>query len=169
MNLQDIYLISPEIGIAIVAAFVIIIDLFVSNKKVLPVVALVTLLIPLFLTIQLHLDTDVGSKTGLSGTFQVDDFAIFFKYLILGSTAIVILSSTQYARRFGGHQGEYYALILFSAAGMMLLASSMELITLYIALELTALPSAALAAFIRQRKSAEAGIKFLVLLSLIHI
>ena len=163
MNLQDIYLISPEIGIAIVAAFVIIIDLFVSNKKVVPVVALVTLLIPLFLTIQLHLDTDVGSKTGFSGTFQVDDFAIFFKYLILGSTAIVILSSTQYARRFGGHQGEYYALILFSAAGMMLLASSMELITLYIALELTALPSAALAAFIRQRKSAEAGIKFLVL------
>ena len=163
MNLQDIYLISPEIGIAIVAAFVIIIDLFVSNKKVLPVVALVTLLIPLFLTIQLHLDTDIGSKTGCSGTSQVDDLPIFFKYLILGSTAIVILSSTQYARRFGGHQGEYYALILFSAAGMMLLASSMELITLYIALELTALPSAALAAFIRQRKSAEAGIKFLVL------
>ena len=163
MNLQDILLISPEIGVAIVAALVIIIDLLVSNKKILPVLTLVTLLIPLFFTIQLDLDIDSGSKTGFSGTFQVDDFAIFFKYLILGSTAIVVLSSTEYAKRFEGHQGEYYALILFSATGMMLLASSMELITLYIALELTALPLAALAAFIRERKSAESGIKFLVL------
>ena len=42
MNLQDILLISPEIGIAIVAALVIIIDLLVSNKKILPVLTLVT-------------------------------------------------------------------------------------------------------------------------------
>ena len=129
MNLQDILLISPEIGVAIVAALVIIIDLLVSNKKILPVLTLVTLLIPLFFAIQLDLDIDSGSKTGFSGAFQVDDFAIFFKYLILGSTAIVVLSSTEYANRFEGHQGEYYALILFSATGMMLLASSMEQIT----------------------------------------
>ena len=105
MNLQDIYLISPELGIGVVAALVIIVDLLVSNKKVLPIVTLVGLLIPLFFVIQI--DIDAGSKTGFSGTFQVDDFAIFFKYLILGSTAVVVLSSTEYAKKYEGHQGEY--------------------------------------------------------------
>ena len=53
MNLQDIYLISPELGIGVVAALVIIVDLLVSNKKVLPIVTLVGLLIPLFFVIQI--------------------------------------------------------------------------------------------------------------------
>ena len=54
-------------------------------------------------------------------------------------------------------------LFLRKKTGMMLLASSTELITLYVALELTALPIAALAAFIRESRSAESGMKFLVL------
>jgi NADH-quinone oxidoreductase subunit N len=60
-------------------------------------------------------------------------------------------------------QGEYYGLILFSATGMMLLASATELITIYISLELTTLPLAALAAFLMTSKSSEAGMKFLII------
>jgi len=160
MTLHDIYLLSPELSVAILAAVVITVDLMVRNKRILPIIAFVGLLVPLYFSIQLW---DVGPKQAFSGTFQVDGFGLFFKYLVLGAAALVVLSSTEYAKRFGNHQGEYYALILFSATGMMLLASSTELITLYVALELTALPIAALAAFIRESRSAESGMKFLVL------
>ena len=71
--------------------------------------------------------------------------------------------SNDYVRRFERFQVEYFALVLFSVTGMMLLASSVELITIYISLELTALPVAALAAFLRSSRSAESGLKFLVL------
>ena len=54
-------------------------------------------------------------------------------------------------------------MVLFSASGMMLLASTLELITIYISLELTALPIAALAAFLRDSRSSESGMKFLIL------
>ena len=160
MTLHDIYLLSPELSVAILAAVVITVDLMVRNKRILPIIAFVGLLVPLYFSIQLW---DVGPKQAFSGTFQVDGFGLFFKYLVLGAAALVVLSSTEYEKRFGNHQGEYYALILFSATGMMLLASSTELITLYVALELTALPIAALAAFIRESRSAESGMKFLVL------
>jgi NADH-quinone oxidoreductase subunit N len=100
---------------------------------------------------------------GFNDTVKVDDFSLFFKYVIILATGLVILSSTTYAKRFDKHQGEYYSLILLSATGMMLLASAIELITIYIALELTAFPTAALVAFIREKKSAESGVKFLIL------
>ena len=82
---------------------------------------------------------------------------------MLAIVAVLILGSADYVERFQRSQGEFYALILFSAAGMMLLAATTELISIYISLELTALPLAALAAFLRDGRSSEAGIKFLLL------
>ena len=79
----------------------------------------------------------------------MDEFSLFFKFLFVGVAALVVLSSAEYVDRIPRLRGEYYALILFSTTGMMLLASSLELITIFIALELTALPIAALAAFLR--------------------
>ena len=75
----------------------------------------------------------------------------------------MLLISIEFGKKFEGIQGEYYSLILLSASGMLLLASATELITIYIALELTALPIAALAAFLRTGRSAESGLKFLLL------
>ena len=74
-----------------------------------------------------------------------------------------MLVSVDYVKKFQRFQAEYYALILLSTVGMMLLASTLELITIFIALELTALPIAALAAFLRDDRSSESGLKFLIL------
>jgi NADH-quinone oxidoreductase subunit N len=60
-------------------------------------------------------------------------------------------------------QGEYFGLILFAATGMMLLAAATELITIYVSLELTTLPLAALTAFLLNKNSSEAGMKFLII------
>ena len=100
---------------------------------------------------------------GMFNTLVVDKFSLFFKFLLIAAAGVVILSSTDYVKKFERFQAEYYALVLFATTGMMLLASTTELITIYISLELTALPIAALAAFMRNSRSTESGMKFLIL------
>ncbi len=161
MSLRDLYLLSPEIALAGLAIVVVILDLLVSSKKVVGTVAFVGLAVPVALTLVLW--ADVLSEAAVFGTLAVDRFALFFKLLVLAIVAVLILGSADYVARFQRYQGEFYALVLFSATGMMLLAATTELISIYISLELTALPLAALAAFLRDERSTEAGIKFLLL------
>ncbi|MSQ22072.1 MAG: NADH-quinone oxidoreductase subunit N [Dehalococcoidia bacterium] len=161
MTARDLYLLSPEIALAGVAILVVILDLLVRSKRVVGAVAFLGLAVPIALTVVLW--TSIDSETAVFGTLAVDKFALFFKILVLAIVGVLILGSADYVARFQRYQGEFYALVLFSATGMMLLAATTELISIYISLELTALPLAALAAFLRDERSTEAGIKFLLL------
>lgn len=166
MTLRDLYLLSPELGMAGLAVAVLLVDLVVSRKTLLPALAIIGLLMPLGFAIALWVDIDRSGyyqTPRIFGTLAVDRFSLFFKFLFIGVAALVVLISTDYARKFQRFQGEFYALLLFSVSGMMLLASTVELITIYVALELTALPIAALAAFLRDSRSSESGMKFLIL------
>ena len=165
---HDLYLLSPELSMAGLAMLLLLLDLVVVRKGYLTALAGLGLVVPLGLSIALWLGLDgrgvVPNNDGiLASTLIVDKFSIFFKFLIIGIVAAVIAVSSDYVGRFRRYQIEYYALVLFSATGMLLLASTVELITLYISLELTALPLAALAAFQRDSRSSESGLKFLVL------
>ena len=161
MTLHELYLLSPEISMALLAGVIIILDLIFKNKKLLPIVGFIGLLVPLFFSISLT-NAD-PNNTGFYSALIVDKFSLFFKYLIIFAVAIVLLISIEFGKKFGKIQGEYYSLVLLSASGMLLLVSATELITIYIALELTALPTAALAAFGRNGRSSESGLKFLLL------
>jgi len=166
MTAHDLYLLSPELALASVAGIVILLDLLVHQKRVLAVVALLALVVPLALVIVLWGDVHnepTSEMVGVFNTLVVDKFALFFKFLVLAIVALLILGSADYVAKFQRFQGEFYALVLLSAVGMMLLAATRELISIYISLELTALPLAALAAFLRDGRSSEAGIKFLLL------
>ena len=166
MTLHDLYLLSPELSVAGAAALLILVDLVVRRSGLAAALALVGLALALGLSIALWLDLNgdgVQATSGVFGTLVVDKFSLFFKFLFVGVAAMVVLASTEYVRRFERFQAEFYALILFSTSGMMLLASTVELITIYVSLELTALPIAALAAFARDSRSAESGMKFLIL------
>ena len=101
--------------------------------------------------------------TGLFDSITGDRFALFFHFVLLGITAGVVMASVKYVERLRGFEGEFLSLLLFSVTGMLLLVSARELISIYVALELTALPAAALAAFRRDNFSIEAGIKFILL------
>ncbi|MDP6070869.1 MAG: NADH-quinone oxidoreductase subunit N [SAR202 cluster bacterium] len=170
MTFRDICLLSPEMSMAGLAAVLILVDLVFSKKSALTAIAFVGLAIPLTLSIVLwvdlndqavtQMDADFGTETV---AFVVDKFSLFFKFLIVAIVALVVLASSEYADKFQRFRAEYFALILFSASGMMLLASTVELISIYVSLELTSLPLAALAAFLRDDKSAESGLKFLIL------
>ncbi len=93
----------------------------------------------------------------------IDNFALFFKLLFLATAALIILASQDYVSKFERFQGEYYALVLISAVGMMLLAAATDLISIYVALELSGISLYVLVSFLKDRKSSEAGLKYLLL------
>lgn len=164
MTLRDLYLLWPPLAVVGAGLLLIGLDLLLRDKRFLPAVALAGLGVALAGGIVLWGKVQgEGPQVGLYGTLRVDTFSLFFAYLFIASTALVVLASEPVVQEMKRWQGEYYALVLFSASGMMLLASATELITLYIALEMTALPLAALAAFGKDVRSREAGVKFLVL------
>jgi NADH-quinone oxidoreductase subunit N len=98
------------------------------------------------------------------GTFVVDKFAAFFQIVFLLAAFFAVASSHGLMKKLSADRGEYFALILLSTTGMMLLASTLELITLYVSLELTTIPLFVLAAYRKdQLSSSEAGLKYLIL------
>ena len=166
MTAHDIYLIAPEIALAAVAGAVVVFDLLLRDKRFLPYIAVLGLLAPAGFAVVLWIDVGAessGALTGLFDTVVVDKFALFFKFLVLSIVALVVLGSRDFAVRFHRSQGEFYGIVLLSAVGMMLVAATKELVSIYISLELATLPIAALAAFIRDERSSEAGLKFLLL------
>jgi NADH-quinone oxidoreductase subunit N len=95
---------------------------------------------------------------------QVDGFSVFFHVLVIAIAAIVILSSFEYMAVQRIRAGEYYALILFGAVGMALMSSAVELVLIFIALEISSIASYVLTGFRRNAAtSAEASLKYFLL------
>jgi NADH-quinone oxidoreductase subunit N len=106
----------------------------------------------------------VEGFTGFAGSVVVDPFFIFFGFLFLAATALVILLSARYMEIEGEHHGEYYALILFATLGMMFMASGFDIVVLFISLETMAASFYVLVGFLRgDRRSNEAALKYLLL------
>src|SRR3990167_9357808 len=94
----------------------------------------------------------------------LDGFALFANVVICYAVALIILLSVDYLRRVGAEAGEYYALVLFATAGMMLLAAAGDLIVVFLALELMSLSLYVLAGlFKRELASGEASMKYFLL------
>jgi len=104
---------------------------------------------------------------GYDGIFVNDGFAQFMKLLSLAGGALAALLSLDYNKRVGADRFEFPVLLLFSTVGTMIMASSENLMTLYVGLELQSLAIYILCAFARDElTSAEAGLKYFVLGSL---
>ncbi|HZU77495.1 MAG TPA: NADH-quinone oxidoreductase subunit N [Dehalococcoidia bacterium] len=101
--------------------------------------------------------------TAFSGTLVVDNFSLFFLFLFPAVAAMVVLSSIDFLRVMADREGEFYALVLVIAVGAMLLASANDLITIFVSLELTSISQYILAGFMRDTRSSEAGLKYLLL------
>ncbi|MBI1956055.1 MAG: NADH-quinone oxidoreductase subunit N [Acidobacteria bacterium] len=98
------------------------------------------------------------------GAIVLDRFGIFFNWIFLISSAIAILIAIRYLEIEHEHRGEHYAILLFATVGMMLLAMGMDLITLFVALELMVISVYILTGFLRRdRRSNEAALKYLLL------
>jgi NADH-quinone oxidoreductase subunit N len=101
---------------------------------------------------------------GFWNMVNVDAFSVFFHFLVTAVTAVVILTSYEYMEVQQIRAGEYYALILFGAVGMCLMSSAVELVLIFIALEISSISTYILAGFRRRAAiSSEASVKYFLL------
>ena len=129
--------------------------------------AIIGLLVPTFFTISLATSLFESNRptTGFFGMLVVDQYGLFFEFLFLLVGFGVMLLSLGYIEKYlRVTPGEFFAVMLFSLAGMMLMGSTGELITIYISLELTSIPLYILAGLSRtDGRSAEAAVKYVLL------
>lgn len=105
-----------------------------------------------------------GVQYAFGGMFVQDGLAMFFKRLFLAATVVVLLLAVESAGRVTAGLGEYFALILFAATGMLLAASANDFVVLFVSLELVTITFYILVSFERTRPaSLEAGVKYLII------
>jgi NADH-quinone oxidoreductase subunit N len=104
-----------------------------------------------------------GRGAVLAGTVAADDFSLFFHALILAIAVLAVLFSPSYLRATGIDRGEYYTLLLFSVVGMLGLVSCLELVSMFVALEIMSVAIYAMAGLHRDRpESREASMKYFI-------
>jgi NADH-quinone oxidoreductase subunit N len=104
-----------------------------------------------------------GRGAVLAGSVAADDFALFFQGLILSIAILAVLLSPSYLRETATDRGEYYALLLFAVVGMMGLVSALELVAVFVALEIMSVAVYAMAGLHRDREqSQEAALKYFI-------
>jgi NADH-quinone oxidoreductase subunit N len=101
---------------------------------------------------------------GLGGLLVADAFGAVIGLIVCLSLLLSLLLSQEHLRQMGRYRGEYFALLLLSAAGMLLFAQATDLVGLFVGLELLSLPVYILSGFLRKDpKSNEAGLKYFLL------
>jgi len=154
----DFSAVVPEILLLVLAFIVLGLDLFASErgKKALGYVGVTGLLAVFVLN---FFWSPGGSDPTMSGMIAADSISVVFKGLFLLAAAMVLLISQGF--KGIGRQGEYVALVIVAAIGMSLMASSANLIMLYVAMETTSIALFILAAYMKGNvKSVEAGLKY---------
>src|SRR5580704_11486539 len=159
----DYVRILPEIVLSVFGMIVMVLEPLLDEETGQKLLALIAL---------------VGTAAGLGATWlmsqtpglafwntvRVDGFSIFFHVLVIAIAAVVILSSYEYMAVQRIRAGEYYALILFGMVGVALMSSAIELVLIFIALEISSISSYVLAGFRRhEAASAEASLKYFLL------
>jgi len=120
----------------------------------------------------------IGTLTALASVFcmarqpgtafwnmvRVEGFSVFFHFLVIAIAAVAILSSFEYLKVQRIRAGEYYGLILFCTVGMCLMSSAIELVLIFIALEISSISTYVLAGFRRRdAASSESSLKYFLL------
>ena len=151
----------PAAEVLLTALTVLVVDLFLKEheKGLLAWLSLMGLAISASLALLLW-----GSREAAFGeTLLLDNFGLFFTQLFLGTAALTILSSIHYLKETRIRPGEFYALILFSTFGMILMAAANDLILFFLGLETMSVAVYILTGIWRERSRAgEAAMKYFV-------
>jgi NADH-quinone oxidoreductase subunit N len=142
---NDFYIILPIIALVAWTLLVLLVDLWIPAEKK----HITALLAAGGLAISLGLSLSQFGHSGLGFTNMVilDGFSNVLTVLFLISGIAGIAMAHDYLKRNQAERGEYYTLLLFSIAGMMLMATADDLIVVFLALELLSIPLYILAGF----------------------
>ena len=161
-QLTNLHRIAPEVLLSVFGIVIMIADPFVgaARKRVLGWVAFVGVLFALAGThVAYHF-----RGSAYDNLISADAFSAFVHVIVLVSAALAILGSIDYLERESLQRGEYYALVLFAAAGMGILANANELVTAFVGLEMSSIASYVLVGFRRRAaQSNEASMKYFLL------
>jgi len=162
MSGMNFGLLLPELVLVATGVLLVLVDLFTERKRTLVYVGLAGVIATL-----LALIPGFGASASIwADTIQVDSLAGFFKIVFLAVAALALLVSLEYVERQQIQAGEFYALLIFATVGMFLMASSLNLLVIYLGLELLAVASYSLVGLLKQdSRSAEASIKYLLVSS----
>lgn len=162
MTQLDFYVILPVLVLAAWASLLLLADLFIPRERK-GLTALLAAL-GLLLTLGVSLSQFGREAFGFGGMVTLDGFSTFLTSLLALSGLLGIGVAYSYLKRMDIERGEYYALLLFSVVGMMLMAQASDLIVTFIALELLSIPLYVMAAIAYPKTdSEEAGLKYFLL------
>ena len=157
----DFHALAPELVLVGAIVVVLLADLFTSEstRGLVPSIAGIGLLAAMVPVLTLALDG--VDRYLFGGAYGVDNFALVLKALFLLAGYVVVLLSTNYIAEGDYAEGEYYFLLLSSILGMTVMASSRDLVSIFVALELLSIPAYMLAGWRkRDLHGNEAGVKY---------
>jgi NADH-quinone oxidoreductase subunit N len=160
--LQNLHYFKPETTLAVTFCAALIFDLFFRKKtRWVSLVAIAGLVVT-----AIFLFDEVGvSESIFSNMFAVDSFSLFFKFVILLTTALILIFSLNSDELNLGPRrlGEYYALLMSLTLGMFLMSGATNLLMMYLSLELTSISSYILAGYTKDAPdSSEASLKYVI-------
>ena len=160
-NLQSIYFFFPEIILTIVILVAIVYDLFLKiedSGKVCWVLVFGLTLVAISIGFQ-----DNRTTTLFTNAVVLDPFSKFFKMIIILSTILVSIVSLSNDELLKYRKGEYYTLLGIVTFGLFLMVSSIDLIMVYLSIEIVSIMSFVLAGYLKQNtRSNEAALKYVV-------
>ncbi|MGI9119796.1 MAG: NADH-quinone oxidoreductase subunit N [Acidimicrobiales bacterium] len=160
----DFHAFGPEIVLVLTLAVLLFVDLVYEDRgrwatSTIAGVGLLASVVPV-----LTLAVDGADRSLFGGAYVVDNFALVLKALFLVAGYVTVLISTDYVGEGDYYEGEYYFLLLSSLLGMTIMASSRDLLSIFVALELLSIPAYLLAGWRkRDLRGNEASLKYYLL------
>lgn len=163
ITLTALHAILPELYLTAMAVFLLMVTAF-SCKRVCNAMLGGTLITLAGTAWFLWPHLTAPAQLAFNGMFAVDRFVVFSQLLILAASAVVVLIASPWLKEGEGRPSEFLVLMLFATLGMLLMVAANDLLTLYMALEMSSLALYVLASFDRDHtKASEAGLKYFVL------
>ena len=160
----DLWALLPELFLSTLLCLILTLDFIKPSGDKRLLAHLSNLGLAVLLVILAEMAVSGVDRRLFGNMFVVDRLALFFKAFVVLSTMMIIAVSVGYTEALPAFRGEYYVLVLFSALGMLLMASANDLLTMFITLEFSTFGFYILVAY--QRKdpaSSEAGLKLFIL------
>ena len=155
--------ILPEIGLIVLAGIILVLDLFLRNREGRSILGWTSAIGLLVIAVLSLFFSNPGDEASLmwGGMLRLDSAGFVFRLIFLAGASLTSLLAVESESL--REKGEFYILLLVSTLGMSLMASSADLIMLYLAIETTSIPLYILAGFaVKDQKSVESGLKYLL-------
>jgi len=158
----DWHALAPELVLVVGINIVLLLDLQLSETKKWAMATITGfVLLAAFIPVVTLAVIGDDTRSLFDGRYVIDDYALVLKGLFLLVAYVVVLMSQTELEEGGYYQGEFYVLMLCSVLGMVMMASSRDLVSIFVALELLSIPAYMMAAWNkRNRKGNEAGVKY---------